>query len=348
MKFPKNAIAGFLVGSTLWATCALAQPADAPSTVGATYRPASATEVLKPGEKVANLFRLNMDTPYVLQRLTTRTYWFQSGFYATVFYVGDKGVLLFDPLQGHAESLLKAIGSVTDRPVTAIVYSHDHADHIGGTPDLFKALAGQAQRPRIIASAATVEKMKVLGSSLPKANQSIQWPTGSFTFENLKVDLHGFRHAAHTDDHSAWLLVRERVLHAPDLLNPDQPPFWNFAGSERFSYLEANLKEADALPWDHFNGGHGNVGAHSDFAFHQKFIADLKAAVGKAMAEVPFGFGVDVKTINAHTVMLPAWYGEIARRATETLRPTYGAYYGFDTATPANAEMVAEYLFSYR
>ena len=74
MKFPKNAIAAFLVGSTLWATSALAQPADAPSTVGATYRTASATEVLKPGEKVANLFRLNMDTPYVLQRLTTRTY----------------------------------------------------------------------------------------------------------------------------------------------------------------------------------------------------------------------------------------------------------------------------------
>ena len=30
----------------------------------------------------------------------------------------------------------------------------------------------------------------------------------------------------YTDDHSAWLLVNERVLHAPDLLNADQPPFW--------------------------------------------------------------------------------------------------------------------------
>ena len=46
--------------------------------------------------------------------------------------------------------------------------------------------------------------------------------------------------------------------------------------------------------------------------------------------------------------MLPAWCGEIARRATEALRPTYGAYYGFETATLANAEMVAEHLFSYR
>ncbi|QOY21855.1 MBL fold metallo-hydrolase [Xanthomonas citri] len=348
MKKLSKPIAILALLAAAWALPAMAQPADAPSTVGATYRTVSATEALKPGEKVADLFKLNMQTPYVLQKLTARTYWFQAGFYATTFYVGDQGVLLFDPLQGHADKLLQAIRSVTDKPVTAIVYSHDHADHIAGTPDLLKGLTGQARPPRIIASAATVEKMKVLDSSLPKADQVIAWPNGSFTFEKLKVELHGFRHAAHTDDHSAWLLVGERVLHAPDLLNGDQPPFWSFAGSENFTYLEANLKEADALPWDYFNGGHGNVGDHRDFAFHQKFITDLKAAVGKAMGEVPFGFGVDAKAINAHTVMLPAWYGEIARRATEALRPNYGAYYGFDTATPANAEMVAEFLFSYR
>ncbi|MDV6249878.1 hypothetical protein [Vibrio sp. EA2] len=52
--------------------------------------------------------------------------------------------------------------------------------------------------------------------------------------------------------------------------------------------------------------------------------------------------------INAHTVMLPAWYGEIARKATDELRPKYGKYYGYETAVPANAQMIAEYLYSYR
>ena len=102
------------------------------------------------------------------------------------------------------------------------------------------------------------------------------------------------------------------------------------------------------LKWDFFNGGHGNIGSHDDFAFHLKFIADLKKEVAKAMGEVPFGYGVDVAKINAHTIMLPTWYGEIAKRATDALRPKYGSYYGFETAVPANAEMVAEYLYSYR
>ena len=89
-------------------------------------------------EKVANLFNLNMTTPYILQRITENTYWYQSGFW--LFYISDKGVLLFDPLEQRAEPILKSIRSITDKPITAIVYSHDHADHISATDDLLKLL----------------------------------------------------------------------------------------------------------------------------------------------------------------------------------------------------------------
>lgn len=345
-SFTKSVFLFSLLSTSL---AAVSSVAEAPSTVGAHYVPQSSSKVLAPGEKVANLFNLNMTTPYILQRITENTYWYQSGFYGTIFYIGDKGVLLFDPLEQRAEPILKSIRSITDKPITVIVYSHDHADHISAADDLLKLLKkSQKEQPEIIASKATSKKMELLGSNIKKPTKVLNWPNDTFKFEDLEVQLHGFEHAAHTDDHSAWLLVNERVLHAPDLLNADQPPFWNFAGSERFTYLEQNLKAADALKWDFFNGGHGNIGSHDDFAFHLKFIADLKKEVAKAMGEVPFGYGVDVAKINAHTIMLPTWYGEIAKRATDALRPKYGSYYGFETAVPANAEMVAEYLYSYR
>ena len=38
----------------------------------------------------------------------------------------------------------------------------------------------------------------------------------------------------------------------------------------------------------------------------------------------------------------------ISREATETLRPQYGHLYGFEFATPPNAEMVAWTMFEYR
>lgn len=70
--------------------------------------------------------------------------------------------------------------------------------------------------------------------------------------------------------------------------------------------------------------------------------------MSKAIGEVPWGFGIDASALTAHTAMPPAWYGEIANGATDSLRDTYGAYYGFEAANPANAEMFAEVLFSYR
>jgi glyoxylase-like metal-dependent hydrolase (beta-lactamase superfamily II) len=101
---------------------------EPPSTVGAPYVEPSATEPLAPGAKLAHLFALNVTKPYYLQRLTGRTYFFGGGFYTTTFYVGDEGVLVFDPPEGQGEHLVQAIGEVTSLPVTAIVYSHNHAD----------------------------------------------------------------------------------------------------------------------------------------------------------------------------------------------------------------------------
>jgi glyoxylase-like metal-dependent hydrolase (beta-lactamase superfamily II) len=321
---------------------------EAPSTVNATYVPMSATKKLNPGEKVANIFTLNSTREYLLQRITDRTYWYQRQFYGTLFYVGDTGVLLIDPLGYQGPFIQKAISSVTSLPVTAILYSHNHADHIGDATYFVDQAAKAGKKLRIIASKATADKQEFLASKLPKATEIVSWPKGSFNFEGLKVQFSGFERAAHTDDHGVWLLTNEKVAHLPDLVNPDQPPFWNFAGSENFTYYESNVKQLGELKWDYLHGGHGNIGSSADIEFYQEFLGDFKAAIGKALGEIAFGSGVDAKTINAHTVYLPTWLDLIAKNVTDALRPKYGKYYGFEHATPSNARMAAMSMFSYQ
>ena len=106
MKHVMTIVALFIVSP------AFAQmPQEAPSTVEARYVEPSAKTPIKPGEKIDSLFTRNMKQPYVLQRLTDRSYYFQRLFYSTTFYVGDRGVLLFDALEGRGSQLLKAIGT---------------------------------------------------------------------------------------------------------------------------------------------------------------------------------------------------------------------------------------------
>jgi glyoxylase-like metal-dependent hydrolase (beta-lactamase superfamily II) len=322
-------------------------PQQPPSPVNATYVEPSAERILPPGTKIGDLFRRNMTQPYVLQRLAERTWWVQASNYGTVFHVGERGVLILDTLEGVYDSIAQAVRSVTDKPIVAAVYPHYHADHIGDIAKYVSTAKDQGIDLEIIASAKTRDSMNLANSSFPRPTRVLTWPRGSFDFDGLTVELHGFEWAAHTDDHSAWLLKQDRIIHSPDLINPDQPPFWRFAGNERFRFHEENLRQIYDLEWDYLSGSHGNIGSRVDIDFQFTFVADLKAAIGKAMEAHPFSEFVD-PSADAHTKFLSQFFATISREATETLRPKYGELYGFDFATPPNAEMVAWTMFEYR
>lgn len=317
------------------------------SPTNAKYVEPSSEKFLEKGTKLGDLLKRNMTQPYVLQRLTQRAYWVQSFNYGTVFYVGDRGVLIFDTLEGVYDNIAKAVASVTDKPIVAAIYPHYHADHIGDIAKYVDAAKKRGIDLEIIASTKTRQSMDLAKSSFPRPTKELAWPHDSFKFEDQTIELHGFEWAAHSDDHSAWLLKEDRILHSPDLINPDQPPFWRFAGNERFRFHEENLKQVYGLEWDYLSGSHGNIGSRVDMDFQFSFIADLKAAVGKAMAENPFTDFVN-PAAKAHTEFLSKFFAKIATEATNTLRSKYGRMYGFEEATPPNAEMVAWTMFEYR
>ena len=95
-------------------------------------------------------------------------------------------------------------------------------------------------------------------------------------------------------------------MHSSDLINPDQPPFWKFAGNERFHWHEHNLKQVYDLEWRHLSGSHGNLGTRDDIDFELAFIADMKTAVGAAIGARPFTDFVDPNA-KAHTAFLANW-----------------------------------------
>ncbi|KIW59122.1 hypothetical protein PV05_03597 [Exophiala xenobiotica] len=124
------------------------------------------------GEKVGDISRRNATKPYFVQRLTER----------------NEGVLVLDPPERQGENLLKAIAEITTLPVTAIVYSHNHADHILGAKDLVEAAnkAGVSD-VRIITSSKTVEKMELLNTSVLPPNESVEWSNGTTKFEGITL-----------------------------------------------------------------------------------------------------------------------------------------------------------------
>ncbi len=316
------------------------------STVNASYVEPSAEKIISPSDKLNNLFERNMSQPYILQKIGERTYYVQRYFYSTTFYVGDKGVLLFDAPEGRGKYLLQAIRDVTPLPVTALVYSHYHVDHIGDSPFWNDEAKKEGVNLRIIASKATAEKMQFMNSRLPVATQVLSKKDDQFKFEKQTIELHRFVKAGHTDDHSVWLLKQEKVAHSPDLLNPDQLPMMGFAVSDTLVYHDSNLRQLEMLDWKYFIGGHGNIGSHDDFKFQRQFLNDLRDTTIKVRKEESFGKFMN-KTANNHADFARAQREAIIKKVTEVLRPKYGHMYGYDASMPANIEMAIRLVGSY-
>lgn len=316
------------------------------STVNASYVEPSAEKIISPSDKLNNLFERNMSQPYILQKIGERTYYVQRYFYSTTFYVGDKGVLLFDAPEGRGKYLLQAIRDVTPLPVTALVYSHYHVDHIGDSPFWNDEAKKEGVNLRIIASKATAEKMQFMNSRLPVATQVLSKKDDQFKFEKQTIELHRFVKAGHTDDHSVWLLKQEKVAHSPDLLNPDQLPMMGFAVSDTLVYHDSNLRPVEMLDWKYFIGGHGNIGSHDDFKFQRQFLNDLRDTTIKVRKEESFGKFMN-KTANNHADFARAQREAIIKKVTEVLRPKYGHMYGYDASMPANIEMAIRLVGSY-
>ncbi|HYV52000.1 MAG TPA: MBL fold metallo-hydrolase, partial [Candidatus Eisenbacteria bacterium] len=68
---------------------------------------------------------------YLLEQIRDDLYWVTDAAYNTMFLVTDNGVIAVDAPPTLGENYLKAIAEVTNKPVTHVIYSHAHIDHIG-------------------------------------------------------------------------------------------------------------------------------------------------------------------------------------------------------------------------
>ncbi len=92
---------------------------------------------------------------YRLEKLGRDLYMVTDNAYQSMFLVHEGGVVVVDAPPAYSARLKAAIAEVTDRPVTHVVYSHAHIDHIGGVTDLGgkPVIVAQEETARLLARA---------------------------------------------------------------------------------------------------------------------------------------------------------------------------------------------------
>jgi len=201
----------------------------------------------------------------------------------TAAYITANGVVLVDTkLSNWGQAILDKVRTVSDQPITHIINTHTHGDHVGSNEFFAASVEVVAQAN----TSANMAKMKNFATPETKHGMPDKTFTDRMTVLGGKdaIDLYYFG-AGHTNG-DAFVVFRElRTMHAGDIFASKGTPLldMNNGGSgvqigETLAKTAAGIKGVDTvIP------GHTTVMTWADFVefgeFNRAFLASVQAAI---------------------------------------------------------------------
>lgn len=253
---------------------------------------------------------------YRLQDLGSGLYMITDNAYQSMFMVYDKGVVVVDAPPGYAAKIPQAIAEVTDKPITHIVYSHSHVDHIGGT----KTLGG---KPVIIAQEETLRLLKRAGDP----NRPL--PTVTFSDKyTLKAGAQVLELSYHGNGHEPGNIFihapAQRVLMVIDVVFPGWMPWRRFALAQDTAGYFSQVEEIRKMDWDTLVAGHvSRTGTHADVDLQAEFNQDVKQAAATALATTKLGEGLNPLDKGNPWALFDNYIDRVAGQCVNTLTPEW-------------------------
>ncbi|GEM_PF-233476 len=275
---------------------------------------------------------------YVVQPLGDDLYAVLDGLYQSMFAVTGMGVMVVDAPPSMGTKLLDAIASVTSEPITHVIYSHHHRDHIGAA-DMFPAdvirIAHQETADLLTAAADPMRPV----------------PTVTFdTTHTLEVGTQilelAYKGPVHDPGNIFIYAPKQKVLMVIDVVFPGWVPFSRLAMSQNIFAWEAASDDILSYDFTMFVGGHvGRLGTKEDVLVHKDYLADLRTHAGAALASTPFSDAfAEVDPTNVWAV-IGLNFGVVAEKcAVEMLETWTGKLAGIDLNAYDHCWTMAEAL----
>jgi cyclase len=209
----------------------------------------------------------------------------------TAVYIGANGVTVVDAKNpGWGQPILDKIKELTPKPVTLLINTHTHGDHVSGNVD-FPATVDIVVQEN---TKTNMEKMPIFkesnGKGMPKKTFKDKMTLGS---GKDRVDLYYFGRG-HTNG-DAWIVFPDlRVAHAGDIFSGKNLPLldMNNGGSgveigDSLAKAHAGIKNVDTII-----PGHSTLMTWADLAeyaqFNKDFLRDVRAAAASGKSADAF------------------------------------------------------------
>ena len=217
-----------------------------------------------------------------IEKVKDNLYMVTGGGGNTAVFVTANGVVLVDTkLADWGQAIMDQVKTVTDKPVTHIINTHTHGDHVGSN-DFFPASV------EIVAHANVTKSMEKMPQFADPAKKHA-FPDKTYTDKltvlegNEAIDLYYFG-PAHTNGDSFVVFRALRVMHSGDAFAAKGTPFIDRNnGGNGVTYPETLAKAAAGIKdVDTVIPGHSPVTTWAAFVEYGEFMKTLVAAATEA------------------------------------------------------------------
>jgi glyoxylase-like metal-dependent hydrolase (beta-lactamase superfamily II) len=225
---------------------------------------------------------------YLVQEIGNQLYSVSDGSYNAMFMVTDQGVIAIDAPPTLGNKYLKAIAEITNKPVSHVIYSHAHLDHIG-------AAGVFPKNATYIAQQETVNELQRAMNTA--TNKSAVPPVPTVTFpknmtlqignQTLQLDYHGNNHLP---GNIFIYAPNQKALMLVDIIFPGWVPFAYLAiAKDTAGFIEAHDTALKNYDFDTIVAGHlTRIGTRADVEVQKEFVLDLERAASRANQNVSF------------------------------------------------------------
>jgi glyoxylase-like metal-dependent hydrolase (beta-lactamase superfamily II) len=214
---------------------------------------------------------------YEMQEIKPGIYVVSAGGSNSLFLVTQEGVVVVDAPPAIGDKIFAAVSNVTDRPITHLIYSHAHKDHIGAA-NIFENVT-------IIAHNETAKILNVRNDTnrpVPDMifTKEMNLPIGDQVLQLL------YPGPYHQQGNIFVYLPEYKVLMAVDNVVPGGLLWKHLGVTPDVPALIKSIDQALALDFDVFVGGHGQPGTKQDILVQQEYVNDLRQNAAAALNEV--------------------------------------------------------------
>jgi len=212
---------------------------------------------------------------YAIEEVKPNIYVITDGIWQSVAIVTSEGVVLIDAPKSFGNNIEKAVSEVTNTPITTLVYTHGHSDHIGGSQYLVNI-----KDLEIIALTSVRDFLR--DQNDPRRLVPNTSFDGAYVLKKGDKQIHLSNHMNyHSNSGDLFVYVpNDDFLMVIDVLAPGWVPFKDLDLSNN---IHAYLKVFDqilAYDFDVFIGGHVSaIGTKADVLQTKAYVEDVYETV---------------------------------------------------------------------